>query len=331
MPESSTSKPIVGQLEQLWQAESAISGVERAALWNTLYDACCRLVVVHAFYVCLYRAYDGQLHYPLNIDTSASGETFCDQPNTTTIGNGPASEVLRSGRLFLFDPEDPRSVAVQRGGVPYGDITRRSESALHVPIRAFSRSGEARVLGVLSVQSYDRHAYGLGAALVVQRLADCAGRVLQREQDEADWQAQLALENGVIQRVAEILQELNKQVDVLRGEVRNDGRIGLTLVEQIREAIWRHQTEVSDLLLRPITPDTAVGDAGAKHSRPALTRASKELLTFMMTSDAPMSVFADEQGITLDAAKSRAKRLYRDLGVRSRANAVKAGEALGLE
>ncbi len=44
----------------------------------------------------------------------------------------------------------------------------------------------------------------------------------------------------------------------------------------------------------------------------------------------PFSVIADKLGISRSAAKDRAERLYKRLGVHSRADAVSRARALGL-
>lgn len=73
----------------------------------------------------------------------------------------------------------------------------------------------------------------------------------------------------------------------------------------------------------------AADEAAAKIRAASITVAEAQVLRYLPTS-LPFAVIADKLGISRSAAKERAERLYKRLGVHSRAEAVSRARALGL-
>ena len=73
----------------------------------------------------------------------------------------------------------------------------------------------------------------------------------------------------------------------------------------------------------------ATKEARAKTRAASITRSEAQILHYL-PQPVPFSVIADKLGISRSAAKERAERLYRRLGVHSRADAVSRARALGL-
>jgi DNA-binding NarL/FixJ family response regulator len=73
----------------------------------------------------------------------------------------------------------------------------------------------------------------------------------------------------------------------------------------------------------------AADEAAAKMRAAAITRSEAQVLRYL-PKPIPFSVIADKLGISRSAAKERAERLYKRLGVHSRAEAVSQARALGL-
>jgi len=73
----------------------------------------------------------------------------------------------------------------------------------------------------------------------------------------------------------------------------------------------------------------ATGEAGAKMRAASITRSEAQVLRYL-PQPVPFSVIADKLGISRSAAKERAERLYRRLGVHSREEAVERARELGL-
>ncbi len=73
----------------------------------------------------------------------------------------------------------------------------------------------------------------------------------------------------------------------------------------------------------------AAGEAEAKVSAASITMAEAQVLRYL-PKPLPFSVIADKLGISRSAAKERASRLYKRLGVHSRDEAVAKARSLGL-
>ena len=73
----------------------------------------------------------------------------------------------------------------------------------------------------------------------------------------------------------------------------------------------------------------AAGEAGERVKAASITMAEAQVLRYLSTP-LPFSVIADKLGISRSAAKERAARLYKRLGVHSRDDAVSRARSLGL-
>jgi DNA-binding NarL/FixJ family response regulator len=73
----------------------------------------------------------------------------------------------------------------------------------------------------------------------------------------------------------------------------------------------------------------ATGEAGERVKAASITMAEAQVLRYL-PGPAPFSVIADKLGISRSAAKERAARLYKRLGVHSRDEAVSRARSLGL-
>jgi DNA-binding NarL/FixJ family response regulator len=73
----------------------------------------------------------------------------------------------------------------------------------------------------------------------------------------------------------------------------------------------------------------ATGEAKAKMRAASITRSEAQVLRYL-PQPVPFSVIADKLGISRSAAKERAERLYKRLGVHSRDEAVERARKLGL-
>jgi DNA-binding NarL/FixJ family response regulator len=73
----------------------------------------------------------------------------------------------------------------------------------------------------------------------------------------------------------------------------------------------------------------ATGEAGARVRAASITMAEAQVLRYL-PQPLPFSVIADKLGISRSAAKERAARLYKRLGVHSRDEAVSRARSLGL-
>jgi PAS domain S-box-containing protein len=119
------------------------------------------------------------LIYPvLNLDTDRSGKRFYIP--TDGKGREPserARRIIRGGARLELRKEP---LVMPSDTIPIGDVSRPSASLVHVPIR-----NRTKVMGVLSIQSYNLNAYDHTDLNTLQVLADHCGGALERIRAEA--------------------------------------------------------------------------------------------------------------------------------------------------
>jgi PAS domain S-box-containing protein len=158
-------------LSQLGQRlSSATSPIEAARIIKTVADD---LFSLDAFTLDLYVQETDQVNPILNVDTDRSGKRF-DIP-VTELARTPsqmARRIIERGAELILR-EEP--VTLPGDSVPIGDTSRPSASLLLVPIR-----NRTKVIGILSIQSYQLRAYGTQDLATLQTLADHCGGALER-------------------------------------------------------------------------------------------------------------------------------------------------------
>jgi PAS domain S-box-containing protein len=132
--------------------------------------------------------------------------------------------------LMLRTPEELTAANVSETYL-YGDESRRSASLLCVPILQ-----EDRIVGAMSVQSYQFEAYNATDLETLQALADYCAVALQRTQAEA---ARLALQQQVVQAQQAEAEALREQARLatLREEIGSALAAPLDLATALREAL----------------------------------------------------------------------------------------------
>ncbi len=139
-----------------WQLAAVHEPYEIARL---AYDAAGELVARDAFYVARFDADKREFDFVLQADGEDiwRGERY-------PLGSGPTSQVVLTGETHLVRAPDD---AAQRRGMTFGEATRVSGSAAHVPLKS-----RGRLVGVLSSQSYTSDAFDDEDLIVLQSLAN---------------------------------------------------------------------------------------------------------------------------------------------------------------
>ena len=120
------------------------------------YESARSLVEFDAFYVARYDAERRLFDFLIEVDGGQVREGEFFMP----LGAGPTSQVVLSGEPYVTTSGDD---AVQKRGRTYGDETRRSESAVHVPLKI-----RGKIVGVVSAQSYRPAAYDAEDVAILQ-------------------------------------------------------------------------------------------------------------------------------------------------------------------
>jgi two-component system, cell cycle sensor histidine kinase and response regulator CckA len=130
-----------------------------------------------AFFLTLIAPETGRLEPVLHIDTFEGELRECGVvfPQGLTAEEIYGEVLKGKSQMILRGEGDGKLLPVS-----YGDVTRRSESLLFVPIRK-----ESQVIGVLSVQSYRRQAYTADHLEMVEAIALHCGGAMQRLQAQA--------------------------------------------------------------------------------------------------------------------------------------------------
>ena len=114
------------------------------------------LVEFDSFYLARYDSEQRLFDFLIEVDGGEVREGEFYLP----LGAGPTSQVVLSGEPFITSGPDD---AVQRRGKTYGDESRRSASAVHVPLKI-----RGATVGVLSAQSYRQSAYDAEDVAILQ-------------------------------------------------------------------------------------------------------------------------------------------------------------------
>ena len=139
-----------------WQLASVHEPYEIARL---AFEAAGTLVARDAFYIARYSAEKREFEFVLQADGDDvwRGERY-------PLGTGPTSQVVLTGESHLVRNADD---AAQRRGMTFGETTRVSGSAAHVPLKA-----RGNLVGVLSSQSYAADAFDAEDVVILQSLGN---------------------------------------------------------------------------------------------------------------------------------------------------------------
>jgi len=165
------------------RAETAVAALSKLgqslASASTPYDAARvigniadELFTLDAFSLDLYSTEEDRIETVLNVDT-VDGEKREMPP---THGDGTPSPLAR--KIMLHGAElilRERDKSLPAAAIAFGDISRTSASLMYVPIR-----NQARVIGLLSVQSYTAKLYDHRSLRTLQTLAEYCGGALER-------------------------------------------------------------------------------------------------------------------------------------------------------
>ena len=124
------------------------------------YDSARLLVEFDSFYLARYDSERRLFDFLIEADGDhvREGEFFLP------LGAGPTSQVVLSGEPYVVGSStDP----VQRRGKTYGDESRVSESAVHIPLKI-----RGSIVGVVSVQSYRPSAFDSEDVAILQSFAN---------------------------------------------------------------------------------------------------------------------------------------------------------------
>lgn len=311
-------------LQTLLQADremSLLQAPDSYAFYALLHRTAASLMPVDAFYGCLYFPSDDTLFFPYNMD---DGEY--DEPVTMPLGNGPTSQVVRTGKPFVLKPQNR---AIQNGNIDFGQIGRLSASALHVPMRDIDASGQEQIIGVLSAQSYTPRAYNATDVTTLQWLADRAAAKVQRDRQVAHHPSPHAATHAAERRqhailltdaFVQMLVGITAKAEALRPLASGDNPSLRKAIQELCRECYRRQTEANQL---PLDLEHAPPRASDAPLPASLTERERDILE-LLAGGASNAAIASRLHLSVHTVKFHLKNIFTKIGVKNRTEAVRA-------
>lgn len=220
----------------------------------------------------------------------------------------------------------------------FGDLERRSESAIHVPIIAGIGTSRECLFGVLSAQAYHRNVYQPEHVRALQMLADLAGAWLQHTQNDAAQHHHTSsalpqkAENtrpavAITDEVIGMMRNIRERAENLRDKIPPEDADARLLAEQLCDDCRRIQSEALQLPLRPDFLQKPLLDRIATDSNQAaklnsLTRTERIVLGQLAQTGDEDGEIAARLTISTAAVKFHMRNILSKLEVPNRTQAV---------
>jgi DNA-binding NarL/FixJ family response regulator len=239
-----------------------------------------------------------------------------DDPASHIYGpNGQTAWLLNHRQTYRFAYDNG---AVLQAGVPCGDVDRRSEDAVTVPMFRPGRGGAPdQLFGMMSMQSYEPNSYDDNAVRAFEWLAGMTARVLTREAEDREALQLLpaGVESPNVLTSDSVMEYLSGRIAVLRtlaneavASTAPDDPLRDLLTKLIKEA-EQTQSELIEMMLD--------ADDGPEH-RFALLTPTQQSVALLLVEDAGNTRIADELGISVNTVKSHLSTILGKYGLASR-------------
>lgn len=181
------------------------------ALYDYVRGVAAKVAPVDTFFVGFLQGPD-RVRYPYGYEDGKY-----DDPSSHTFGpSGPTAWLLKRRQTYRFSYDNG---ATLNAGIPCGDVDRRSEDAVIVPM--FRRTGDGRdhLFGMLATYSYQADVYDDNAVRAFEWLAGALAKVLTREVEDRDALRLLPAgdETPNLLTSDHVMEYLSNRIAVLRG------------------------------------------------------------------------------------------------------------------
>ncbi|TDW15757.1 helix-turn-helix transcriptional regulator [Kribbella kalugense] len=237
-------------------------------------------------------------------------------PDTHIFGpNGQTAWLLKHRQTYRFAYDNGFTL---HGGVPVGDLARRSEDAVTVPIFRPTKDGPDQLFGMLSMQSYEPKSYDDNAVRAFEWLCSVVERVLTREGE--DREALRRLPAGDVgpnlltsDHVMEYLTHRVASIREIAAEALSEQDVSTavhTHLERIIDTTEHIQSELIEMMMET--------DEGPERRFTSLTKA-QQAVAVLLADGLDNDQLAAELGISLNTVKTHLSAILRKYDLRSRA------------
>jgi DNA-binding NarL/FixJ family response regulator len=237
-------------------------------------------------------------------------------PDTHNFGpNGQTAWLLKRRQTYRYAYDNG---AALHAGVPIGDVGRRSEDAVTVPIFRPSKDGPDQLFGMLSMQSYEPNSYDDNAVRAFEWLGGVVERVLTREGEDREALRMLPAGDAgpnllTSDHVMEYLTHRVASIREIASEALSESGLAAAVeghLHRIVDATEHIQSELIEMLM-----DT---DEGPERRFTSLTKAQQNVAV-LLVDGLDNDQLAAELGISLNTVKTHLSAILRKYGMVHRA------------
>lgn len=269
-----------------------------------------KITSVDTFYVGFLHG-SNRVRYPYGYD---SGQY--DDPASHIYGpNGQTAWLLRQRQTYRFAYDNG---AVLQAGVPAGDVSRRSEDAVTVPMfRPGRAGGPDELFGMMSMHSYRPNSYDDNAVRAFEWLAGMTARVLTREAEDREALRLLpaGAESPNVLTSDSVMEYLSNRIAILRA-LAHEAMASTDVADPAHDSLGKlireaeqTQSELIEMMLD--------ADDGPER-RFALLTPTQQSVALLLAEDPGNTRIATELGISVNTVKSHLRTILSKYELASR-------------
>lgn len=298
-------------------------GESHHLLYQFLRVTVAKIARADSFYVGFYCEGD-MMVFPYSFD----GRSYHDPNKFTYRADGLAAWMLRTQKPYWFRQDGGE---LFNKGKRFGQLERRSEDTIAVPILEPEGRKRKRVLGIMSVQSYEPETYTEESVRAMEWLARSLSIVLEREREDEARGATLRPQgeaiaepmlrpDNVVNQMLEKMASIRRKGEAVRGLLAAPGPELAQAVEALCEECQRRQTETIEIFLQSVlTKSTPLARLSVQERNVVMLLAEGFGVSPQGYTNRQL---ADSLSVAEDTVKTHLRSVYRKLGVPGRTGVV---------
>ncbi|MEV5964995.1 LuxR C-terminal-related transcriptional regulator [Kribbella sp. NPDC051952] len=280
------------------------------ALYDYVRGVTAKVAPVDTFFVGFLQGAD-RVRYPYGYEDGKY-----DDPSSHTFGpSGPTAWLLNKRQTYRFGYDNG---ATLNAGIPCGDVSRRSEDAVIVPMFRRTKDGRDQLFGMMATYSYQSEVYDDNAVRAFEWLAGALAKVLTREVEDQEALRLLPAGDDASNLLTSdhVMEYLSNRIAVLRGladrALDEPGAVDEPLhgyLKGIVRTAEQTQSELIEMMLEV--------DEGPERRFLSLTDAQQRV-ALLLVQGLDNEALATELGVRLPTVKTHLGVILRKYGMESR-------------